>query len=198
VPTDPPLTWYTFVKDFQALVGTLVGFGGVCLTLWANARVTEVRRADEIGHDRNAVRVMLLAELSNICVQLKEWQEVLDDVAREKQIALPRSFDAEASSRAYRAALPKVGLLSESEIQQAALAYSRYENLSKNSHEMQKWFDPEKMDDIMRLEFRAYIVRLKSTIAAINAAVEGVEKAKAIDTTKDRIRKSRWLAFLRA
>ncbi len=122
---DPPFTWYAFFKDFQTLFGTLVGFGGVCLTLWFNAWQASRTRADDIDHDRNTTRVTLSSELWVLQRSLRAWKEVLDEIQKSGEVALPRSFDAEGASRAYRAALPNIGLLTELEIQQSVLAYSQ-------------------------------------------------------------------------
>lgn len=92
MPADPPLTLCAFAKDFQTLFGTLVGFGGVCLTLWFNAHQAEKRRVDEIKHDRNATRIALSSELSVIHESLTTWKDVLDELDGAGETALPRLF----------------------------------------------------------------------------------------------------------
>lgn len=177
MPTEPPFTWYALAKDFQTLFGTLVGFAGVCLTLWFNARVGDSRRADEIAHDRRTLRFALASELSIIQLSLNSWKEILDEIEIEGSVALPRSFDAEGASRAYRATLAKIGLLTEPEIQKTVLAYSLYEALSKMSHDMEKQFDPKNPDQAMRLAFRAYQLAVTNAVAATSEAIESIVAA---------------------
>jgi hypothetical protein len=179
--------WYALAKDFQTLFGTLVGFAGVCLTLWFNARVADNKRATEIAHDRNTTRVALSSELSVIKRSVEAWKDVLDQVAKEGHVALPRSFDAEGGSRAYRAALPKIGLLTEAEIQQAVLAYSQYESLSKMSHDMQKQINPSQPDEAMSMAFQAYQLALSNTLAAASEALDTITEAHVIERAKKKL-----------
>ncbi len=171
MPPDSTLTLYAFVKDFQALLGTLVGFAGVCLTLWFNANQAEKRRADEIKHDRKTTRAALSSELTLIQKSLATWQGVLSELVKTGEVALPRSFEADGASRAYRSALPKIGLLSEHEIQLTVSAYAQYESLSKMSRDMEMQFGPTKPDEAMRLAFRAYQQALDRALEAANAAL---------------------------
>ena len=113
MPSTVSHTFYGLFKDIQTFIGTIVGFLGVCLTLWYNARVADQRRAEEIAHDRKTTRVALSSELSAIQKTLRGWQGVFNDLEKQDEVALPRSFDADGASRAYRAALPKIGLLTE-------------------------------------------------------------------------------------
>lgn len=168
-------------KNFQNLIGTVVGFAGVCLTLWYNAHVAEKRRAAEIAHDRNTTRVTLSSEVTVIQNSLKDWKEILDQVDKDGQIALPRSFDADGASRGYRASLNHIGLLTENEIRQSVLAYSQYEALSKMSHDMQKQFDPDKPTPALRLAFQAYRTALKNTLAAVDECLDTIKEAKIVE-----------------
>ena len=176
MPSPEPQTWYALFKDFQNILGTLVGFGGVCLTLWFNARVTDRRRAHEIDHDRNTTRITLASELTVIQRSLRDWNEVLDGVAKEGHVALPRSFDAEGGCRGYRSALAKIGLLTETEIQTSVFAYSQYEALSKMSHDMQNQFNPDNVDPAFRAAFQAYRTALASTKSAVDSALDALAK----------------------
>lgn len=180
-------TLYETFKDIQSFIGTIVGFFGVCLTLWYNAHVAENRRTKEIAHERKTTRVALASELSAMQTTLKFWKELLDEVVKRGEVGLPRSFDADGASRAYRAALPKIGLLTEEEIRQTVLAYSQYENLSKMSHEMQQKFDPNKPDKSMSLAFKAYVDAMSRTLSSVNDALDTITEAKVIEKSTQKI-----------
>jgi hypothetical protein len=51
------------VDKYQGLIGTLVGFGGVMLTLWWNARLNRRQHERNFEQQRAAVVVALHAEL---------------------------------------------------------------------------------------------------------------------------------------
>jgi len=169
------------LKEYQSLIGTVVGFIGVCITLWYNAHVAERRRTKEIAHQRMTSRVALTSELSAIQTTLKSWKQALDKLADQGEVGLPRPFNAEGASRAYRAVLPTIGLLTESEIEKAVLAYSQYENLSTMARQMQEDFDPSKPDKAMSLAFKAYVHALSNTLEAVNDALDIINEAKVIE-----------------
>lgn len=163
------------------MFGTLVGFAGVCLTLWFNASQAEKRRADEIKHERKTTRTALSSELLLIQKSLNMWKEVLDELVEDDEVALPRSFEADGASRAYRAALPKIGLLAEHEIQHTVSAYAQYETLSKMSRDMEKQFDPQKPDETMKLAFRGYREALINALAAADEALAELSEGNRLE-----------------
>jgi|SoiMethySBSTD1v2_1073268.scaffolds.fasta_scaffold208299_2 hypothetical protein len=181
MPKTQPDTWYYFFKDFQTAIGTIVGFIGVCVTLWYNDRVANNRRLKDIDHDRATTRLALTSELSVIQRSLNAWKAVFDGIEREGKIGFARSFDAEVASRAYRAALPKIGLLTEREIQQVVLGYSEYESLSKMSHDVQDQLKREVSEQEKPLIFQAYLTALRNTSSAVNEAVDTLAEAHTIE-----------------
>ncbi len=183
---DQPFTWYALFKDFQTALAALFGFTGVCLTLLFNAWLANRTRTEHITHDRRTTRLTLSSELSVIQKSLQDWKEVLDDLRNEGKAALPRAFDAEGASRGYRAALPKIGLLTEQEIQQTVLAYSQYEVLSKMSYDMQEQFDPKKPNEGV-WAFQAYHLGLTNTLSAVDEALESITEAHVIEKAKDKL-----------
>ena len=164
---------YSTLKDFQGIIGTvitgIVGFTGVILTLRRNAQNAANVRLATLAHDIATTRLMLCSELTVMERSLKAWREVLESSPG----AIPRSFGADGLCRAYRAALPKLGLLTETEIQQAVLAYSEYEALSKMSFDAER--DVGHLTGIMRVEnfqvYQAYVQALRSTHAAVEEAL---------------------------
>ena len=110
---------------------------------------------------------------------------MLDDLRNEGKAALPRAFDAEGASRGYRAALPKIGLLTEQEIQQTVLAYSQYEVLSKMSYDMQEQFDPKKPNEGV-WAFQA-INRYGGQGSSLTEALKSITEAHVIEKAKDKL-----------
>jgi hypothetical protein len=133
---------YDLLRDFQGIVGTVitgvVGFTGVILTLKRNAENANRLRLAGLAHDAETTRLTLSSELSVIERSLRAWREAFDEERRAGRHVLARSFNADGASRAYRAALPKIGLLNEREIQQTVLAYSEYEALGKMSADVER------------------------------------------------------------
>lgn len=176
---EPSPTSYALLKDFQNVFGTLVGFGGVCLTLWYNARIARFNRSDELARERAATRAMLLGELRRILVVLVQTEKVVDSLNQPDEVALPRKFNSQTHSRAYEAALPRIGLLTESETDRVVTAYSRCESLSAMLADMHSLFDVANPDDVMRLEFRAFNNLLKSTIGDVQGAIDAISASSA-------------------
>ncbi|MEO0344477.1 MAG: hypothetical protein AAF198_13675 [Pseudomonadota bacterium] len=62
--TNPdPFSWYEFFEDFQTGLAGLLGFVGVMITLWWNARLSRKQQERETSLQAQAVRQAILAEL---------------------------------------------------------------------------------------------------------------------------------------
>lgn len=123
---DP--TWYDIFKDFQSIIGTLVGFGGVMYTLHRNARNVAAQKERDIEHERDALINALLAEVTIIDQRMKRDRDALDhQSATENNFLCPRAHKADGLTRVYRDTISKIGLLTPSEANAIASAYSSYE-----------------------------------------------------------------------
>jgi hypothetical protein len=68
----PELGLYQLLRDFQAGIAGILGFLGVILTLWINARLARAARLNAIEHERTSVRVAFAEELKLIEKSLKD------------------------------------------------------------------------------------------------------------------------------
>lgn len=129
MPEPASSAW--LLKDWLTLVGTIVGFGGVCLTLYVNALIASRKAAADRKNEESGVRTTLMSELLVVQVFLEEWRDRMDRREDKTSFYLPYPWDAEGLSRAYRASLPKLPFLTLYEISAVVNAYSRFENVGK-------------------------------------------------------------------
>ena len=94
---------------FQTLVVGVLGFGGVILTLFFNARLARRQRSDEREHERRVYRAALRVELQAL-------RDVYTDRATMLETA-PRGclVPARAGTEVFDRLLDKIGLLSPEE-----------------------------------------------------------------------------------
>lgn len=52
------------LEDYQTLISGSVGFIGIIITLFINARLARKARVEEIAHEQNALRTALAAEIT--------------------------------------------------------------------------------------------------------------------------------------
>jgi|SRR5215468_2647186 len=131
-----------FIKDYQALLGTLItglfGFWTVNKTMRENAANAQMQLREnaanvqkqkdrEIEHDRIAVRAAIRAELvvmnKQLTLKLNSWKET----EAKNNYVVPKAYDSEPLGRAYRGVIGKIGLLKDQEIEAVVRAYSEYE-----------------------------------------------------------------------
>lgn len=87
----PSWTWYDIVRDFvlPLLIG-VVGFGGVMLTLSANARLARKQHDREISLRRRVIKNGLLAEFSHAKEVLKDNLKILEDIGPNNEFSIQR------------------------------------------------------------------------------------------------------------
>ena len=115
------LGWPTaeHVEKFQELIGTLVGFAGVMLTLWFNARQERQQHQRQVEHERSAIRAMLLAELKRNSEAFADNIERLTEGPAARSLIVPTKSVVEI----YDRLLDRVGFLAPSEVQPVTNAY---------------------------------------------------------------------------
>jgi len=182
---------YGLLKDFQGLIGTLVGFSGVCLTLIVNARLAERKRTTEIQHDRATTRTAILSELLVVEEQLREFNDVLDEARKQLSTARPRKFSAESTSRTFRSAIGRIGLLDIDELKQIVKAYSLYEILSERSAIMNERMQSEADPSVAELLFQSYRSDVRDALLEVRSAVELLREAEIRDNLKRELQEKR-------
>ena len=117
--------------DYQTLIVGAFGFAGIIITLIINAKIARAQRNDEREHERRAIRVALLAELKINRDSLQKnlyKEEVRSREGRSDVLVVP----TDRLDGAYLAFLPKIGVLSEDEVNEVMLAYLTL--LTYNAH----------------------------------------------------------------
>lgn len=112
------LNW---LNSYQTLIVGAIGFAGVILTLRHNAKVAHDQRNKEREHEREALRVALVAEL-------RINRRSLEENSRRLKEGSPRGeggvfVPTDRMDGAYRSFLPRIGLLSEDEVSKVMEAY---------------------------------------------------------------------------
>lgn len=124
-----------FIYKYQILIAGIVGFAGVIFTLWHNAKLAREQRIEEAKdaraqreeereHEREALRAALVAELKinrdAIENNLKKREEAEDgDVEGTSGAYVP----TDSLTETYQSFLPRIGLLSEHEVNKVMWAY---------------------------------------------------------------------------
>jgi hypothetical protein len=178
-----PNDWYDIVKDFQTAIGTAVGFTGVCFTLIMSFRLTNQKRNDDLASERAATRTALASELEAVSRSVRRSKQIFDDLKARGLIAFPRTFNPESQSRAYRAILPKIGLLTEVEVEKVVIAYGHYEDLGKMSEETNGEAQDALNNDQKLIAFSAYVKVLAETDSAVTAAIGTIANKRMIERT---------------
>lgn len=112
------MTFFDNLERYQNLLVGAIGFVGVTLTLWFNARQARNVRAAERAQERESTRSALTAELEIHRAALRGNIEGIDP-EREQGAMVP----TDPMDDAFKAFLPSVGLLSETEVAKVMKAY---------------------------------------------------------------------------
>ncbi len=115
------MTFWSALETYQTIVTGFVGFGGVIATIWLNAKFARNQRRDERDHERESLRVALLAELDINGHTLRENADVLklDRSDPNEPVFVP----TDRIDDVYQAFIPRIGLLSEDEVGRVMKAY---------------------------------------------------------------------------
>ena len=119
-----------WLNNYQTLIGVVVGFTGVILTLWYNAKTARDQRDEEREHERKALRAALIAELQINRYALEEnSRQLKENPPTERREAY---MPTDRMDGAYQSFLPRIGLLSEGEVSKVMRAYLSLETY--NAH----------------------------------------------------------------
>jgi len=118
--------WLDLVRDFQSLIVGAGGFLGVIFTLRHNARLARDQREDERRYERDALRSALIAELE---IVKDSFETNLNQQYAEVESGL---VPTDPLDNAYRALMPRIGLLAEGEVSKAMAAYLTLQTYNGN------------------------------------------------------------------
>lgn len=120
-----------WLQEYQALLGGTLGFIGVIITLVVNATLARKARQDERNHERDTLRTALITELR---VHERRLQETIDKSEDSSHPETQYSaFPVGVVDDAYRALLPRLGLLSAGEVEKVMQAYLFLQEVSQRS-----------------------------------------------------------------
>ncbi|MAZ02539.1 MAG: hypothetical protein CMN56_05315 [Sneathiella sp.] len=107
---------WDFLKDFQTGIVGILGFAGVILTLWWNARLQRKSREHEIEIERKALHIALLTELNVVhkifSYNIRTLSENMEKMRIGQNLGdLAYGFDE--PSRVFDANIHKIGLLGQ-------------------------------------------------------------------------------------
>jgi len=105
-------------EKYQTFVAGVIGFAGVIITIQMNAKLSREQHQREIEHDANTVRISLSIELALLCDSYKLRIAQLNDM--QGRSALINEYIA---NQVYLQMLPKIGLLTKSEIEKVMTAH---------------------------------------------------------------------------
>lgn len=110
-----------WLNNYQTLIVGAIGFAGVITTLLVNAKISRDRRRDELEHERATLRAALIEELKINGDSLRENLASLEGLPPdgEKGAFIP----TDPMDDAYRSFVPRIGLLTESEVHRVMNAY---------------------------------------------------------------------------
>ena len=119
-----------WLETHQNLVVGIFGFIGVISTIWANAYIARKQRREEREHEQRTVRSALLAELQINMDSLKTNARTLTEKPPLETGAV--FVPTDPMDGAFRSFLPKIGLLSEDEVNKVMNAYMSLQTYNTN------------------------------------------------------------------
>ncbi len=113
---------YDLIKDFQTLIAGILVLIGVVVTLWQNASVARKQRENQRDHERENLRVALLAELQiNRFVLIEKWNQLKPNF--ETNPTMTALVQTDVMDDNYLALLNHIGLLTQIEVNKVMTAY---------------------------------------------------------------------------
>ena len=114
----------SWLSDHQVLVGGLIGFTGVCVSVFSTAWLQSRARKSERLHRANSIRVALSAELREIQYG---WVDLINNV--EKGLVNETNcthLERERYDTIFASMRSDIGFLTENEVSAVVKAYSAY------------------------------------------------------------------------
>jgi hypothetical protein len=107
------------LKEYQTLVVGILGFTGVILTLFTNARLNRKQHTRQIEHERTALKAALSIELSIIRDAFRDRIETIGNTTGTPGMWVP----VDTMTDAYSRLIDKIGLLSREQVNLVMRAY---------------------------------------------------------------------------
>src|SRR5262245_53643240 len=174
-----------FIRDFQLLLGTLIGFavtGGlgfwsVTATLRANAEMALAQREREIEHERVGARAMILAELMVMHDGLSTMHQVCMEGRKRSNFTVPKFMGTSELYQGYRGQISRVGLLPKDQLLSVVWAYATQEGMYSNwkwMEQLQDAYDTSKINqphEVFVTGLNTLLRRVETAIVALGGEV---------------------------
>ena len=127
------MSTFEWIQQYQTMIIGFVGFAGVIITLFANARLARKAREEARRHERQTLRVALGEELT---VLRDSYAGNAKDCAKDREknpVPAPDGvFNVPTYSMTdvYDSSLGKIGILSSAEVQKVMHAYMTHRQAS--------------------------------------------------------------------
>jgi len=110
-----------FFARYQTFIVGVLGFTGVMLTLWWNARQARRQREAVIEHDRTSVRRALLEQLKFLKLSFEDRDRTMGEAEKDGSDAFLVPTDT--MTDAYHRLIDRIGLLTAEQAAKAIQAY---------------------------------------------------------------------------
>ena len=173
-------TVWTWIEDHQILMAGIIGFSGVMLTLWNNARQKRIQRRKERFHERQTLRVALAEELR---INRQSFVESKKTLATHG----PGEYwvPTDEMEDVYRAFIDRIGLLSQVEVSKVMNAYL---TLRSYTAALLLHFHSRPLETDVRhvpvpAEMSPMLIKMQeSLIGPLDEAIDVLERARDMDT----------------
>jgi len=109
------------VKDYQTLLVGLLGFTGVITTMLANAKMQRNQHERALLHEARSARVAIKTEL---LANKKSYELRISQLNEPPDESSGALVPSKLSNQLYNELLPKLGILSEEELEKVIQAYA--------------------------------------------------------------------------
>ena len=179
------------IKDYQLLIGTLVGIGAtgglgfwsVTMALRSNAEGALLQREREIEQERVGARAMLLAELMVMHDGLSTMYHVCMEGRKRNNFTVPKFMGGSELYQGYRGQIARVGLLAEDQLLSVVSAYATQEGMYANwkwMEQLQSNYDTNKINqphEVFVTGLNTLLRRIEAAIAALGGEVASRNRA---------------------
>jgi hypothetical protein len=173
------------MRDYQLLIGTLVGIGatgalGFCMvtaTLRANADAALAQREREIEQERVGARAMIVAELMVMHEGLSTMHQVCMEGRKRNNFTVPKFMGGSELYQGYRGQIAKVGLLPKDQLLSVVWAYATQEGMYSNwkwMEQLQDAYDTSKLNqphEVFITGLNTLLRRVETAIVALGGEV---------------------------
>ena len=110
-------TFFTWLKGYQILIGGIIGFCGVIVALWSNAKQLRRQRLKERFYERQALRVALIEELK---INRSSLTSSIDQLKEDFPEFWMPTYDMDDVFKAF---VGRIGVLTQREVSKVLRVY---------------------------------------------------------------------------